>query len=275
VISRHIILLAFAWSIANAAAGGRVDVIEASILAQVGSPSSEESGITKVALDRLLARRDPAALLELARRFDNVVPKLEKQRIAVVLVSRAADDTRFLDFLLEEARRAIDSDMPFPLAFDGSGALLPKQYSPAFLRWTYGHGTTAELAATTALSGAPLDVMMLGLTRDSRARDLLLRGLESPNVLVAFRASWGLARIGDTAAASRVIAAAESAPRDAARLIGEALVLFDTPEAQTAAARFVDDPILLDSLRQNAKQQLEMNIGWALPAWNESATPQR
>jgi hypothetical protein len=226
-----------------------------------GPAAPEQPPVKSVALPELLRRNDPVALAELERRFAQGADTLQKQQIAVVLVRRLQQDQPYYDFLAGRAREAVESDMPFPMAVGPQGHFLPQQFAPAFLRWANEKGIRPDQAAAYALTVAPLDVLMLALTDDARARELLLRGLESHNYMVVYRAAWGLARLRDRSAIGPIVAAAEDAPADGGELIARALVLFDAPEAQAAAGRLIADQKVLEALRSRASQELAMNIG--------------
>lgn len=209
----------------------------------------------------LLARRDPEALAELERRFATGDDELERQQIASVLVRRLERDQPYFDFLAEKAKRAVESTMPFPFAFDLEGKAVRGRYSGAFLRWAQEQRIEPDTAAAYGVDRAPLDVLALALADDPRSRDLLLQAVASPNYMVAYHGAWGLARLRDAAAVPRIVEAAEAAPAEMGALLARALVLFDVPEAQAAAARLIGDEKLVAALRARARQQLEMNIG--------------
>jgi hypothetical protein len=213
-------------------------------------------------LDDLLVRDDAAALEELSKRFAETREKIQKQRIASVLVRRLDDDGQYWEFLARYAKAAVESDLPFPYAFDANGAALPEQYTPAFLRWANRAKVFPDQAAATAVNFAPLDVFIMALTDDPRGRDLLRTGVRSPNFMVVYRAAWGLARLRDLSAVPSIIETAEALPAQGGEMVARALVLFvDSPEAQAAVDRLIPDAPTRDALRARARQELQMNIG--------------
>lgn len=209
----------------------------------------------------LLGRRDPEALAELERRFSTSASEIERQQIASVLVRRLERDEPYFDFLAGEARRAVESSMPFPFAIDLEGRAVRGRYSGEFLRWADRERISPDSAAAYGMNEAPLAVLALALTDDPRAAGLLHRAVASPNTMVAYQGAVGLARLRDETAVPRIIAAAAEAPAELGALLGRALLLFDAPEAQAAAARLIGDEKLVAALRAQARQQLEMNIG--------------
>jgi hypothetical protein len=227
--------------------------------------SPERQELRGAALDDLFARGDSPAIAELGRRFSESADKIDKQRIACVLVRRLEDDRPYWEFLAGHARRAVESDMPFPYAFDAEGKVLPRQYAPAFLRWVNRARILPDEAAGNAVNIAPLDVFVLALTDDPRGRDLLRKGLASPNFMVVYRAAWGLARLRDSSAVPLIISAADAAPAQGGEMVARALLLFlDSPEAQAAANRLIKDEGEREALRARARQELQMNIGESL-----------
>ena len=233
-------------------------------LAAAGLAVAQE--LRETALNELLARDDAASIDELRRRFDVTTDTIERQRIASVLVRRLEDDLPYWAFLADRARQAVESEMPFPFAFDAEGKLVPKQYAPAFLQWANRARIAPDDAAGYAVNTAPLDVFLLALTDDPRGRDLLREGVDSPNFMVVYRAAWGLARLRDTAAVPAIVAAADALPAQGGQMVARALLLFlDSPGAQAAADRLIPDPRTREALRARARQELQMNIGEGRP----------
>jgi hypothetical protein len=212
-------------------------------------------------LDDLLKRRDAAAAGELERRFAALTDKIQKQRIAVVLLSRRQADQPYFDYLANFARRAVTSGAPFPYTYDRQGKIVPGEYSAALLNWAASEKAEPGAAAAKAFQEYPMDVYLLGLSGDQRAIPILLQGLEATNFLVIYRSAWGLARLRHVPAVRPIIAAADRQPEAGAQLIARTLVLFNDPEAQAAADRLIPDKQLLAALRSNTAQELNLNIG--------------
>ena len=155
--------------------------------------------------------------------------------------------------------------MPFPYAFDVEGHAQPGKYAAAFLRWANRSGVSPDEAAGYAMNVAPLDVFLMALTDDPRGRDLLRKGVASPNFMVVYRAAWGLARLRDRSAVPPIIAVADALPLQAGEMVARALLLFlDSPEAQAAADRLIKDEPVRVALRARARQELQMTIGASL-----------
>jgi hypothetical protein len=218
------------------------------------------AGGQRPSLDELLKRRDPAGLEELKRRFETAGTKVDKQKIAVVLVRRLEDDQPYFDFLAAQARQAVESDMPFPYEIDEQGKATPT-YSAAFLSWAARRKVNPDAAAAQAIRDFPMDVYLLALAEDPRSIRILLKGVESPNFMVAYRAAFGLAKLRVNDAVPLIARVAEEAPAQGRELIARTLVLFDSPQAQAAAERLIPDKRVLAALRAQARQELAANIG--------------
>jgi HEAT repeat protein len=224
-------------------------------------PGSTDPALARLPHAALLKRRDPAAVAEMERRFAALADPVQKQDIAVVLLSRRQADQPYFDFLAEPARRAVASTIPFPYTFGETGKEQAGQLSAALLNWAAGHHTDAASAAALAYQEYPADLFLLGLAADPRATAIFLQGLDSPNFLVVYRAAWGLARLRHRQAVPRIVAAADRWTGEASELVARTLVLFDDPAARAAAARLIRDPQLLAALRAEAAAELTFNVG--------------
>jgi hypothetical protein len=212
-------------------------------------------------LANLLKRQDAGAVVELGRRFAASAVKLDKQKIAEVLLSRRQGDQPYFDFLAGFARQAVASDAPFPYGFDAAGKLIPGKFSAEFLAWAAARKVEPANAVPKVFAEYPMDVYLLALTGDPRGTELLLKGLASPNFLVAYRSAFGLAKLQAKGAIPAIIAAADRAPGEGSELIARTLVLFEDPAAQAAAERLIKNKQLLQALRSNAQRELTLNIG--------------
>jgi hypothetical protein len=249
------ILLLGCWSLGTA--GGVSRAVAQTASAPPAGPRRSESED----LSDLLKRRDASAVAELKRRFAITADKTDKQKIAVILLSRQQGDQPYFDFLAGYARQAVASDAPFPYGYDAAGKLIPGKFSPQFLAWATEKKVAPESAVPKVFLEQPMDVYLLALTGDSRGTEIFLKGLDSPNFLVVYRSAFGLAKLRFKPAIPAIIKAAERVPGDGSELIARALVLFDDAEAQAAAERLIKDKQLLAALRGNAQRELTLNIG--------------
>jgi len=224
----------------------------------LGQENQASSDITPQELAQMVDRGDKRAIPALEKAFQKATDRIDKEGIAGSLVRLGDKNEIYCNFLAQYARAAVENDMPFPYEFDADGEIIgnpkdvPEKYAPDFLAWCKKHGEQTGSTAQQALYGLPVDLLALAATGDSRGSEILFRGLESRNYYVATFAARGLARLQDRRAIKPIIQACERAP-GMAEVIAEALVFFDDPEAQSAAARFIHNRKTLEAVRHKAK----------------------
>lgn len=194
------------------------------------------------------------AIPALKEAFERSSDKMQKQDIASALLSYGERDERYLDYLIQHAKAAIESDIPFPFSFDNQGRGIKGSFSPEFTAWAEENKVDPKSAAGTALYQLALDVRFLSEAGDSRAFDTLMKGLESHNYIVVIAAARGLARLQDKRAIKPIIETCRRVPAEAADGIARYLVYFDEPAAQAAAEKFVRSKTALNSVRKRAKE---------------------
>ena len=206
-----------------------------------------------------------------------------KRRIAGILVSIRVKDRVYFDYLVSEAKKALDNDMPWPTLYDEHGkvnqnTLMPatiewfkkhgedageeryasyKSANPEFLDWCIEHHQNPNEARFAAYYVIPDPWSDLAAAHDPRAYDLLVQGLHSHNLMIADAAARGLARLQDPRAIDELIATGRRAPGEARVGIVTALLYFSDPKAQAAAEEFSDvfaDRRSLGFLREKAKR---------------------
>ncbi|HYX51968.1 MAG TPA: hypothetical protein VE783_00850 [Candidatus Limnocylindrales bacterium] len=233
---------------ASAAAQGRGSVDEAI--------SEIKSGhVDPVVLQRLARAHAVEAINPLREQFARTQDDLLKDAIASTLVRLGVEDRSYWDYLEQNARKAIESDAPFPSAFDVQGHAIRKQLSPEFLEWAKRNQLDVQQAVTIQMQRMPAQVSFLAATRDPRATELLRRAMASRNYLVEAVAARGLASLQDSDSVSLIVTACRRAPSEAAELVARSLVFFQTPQAQSAAESFIQNPETLDQLRKLSKEK--------------------
>ena len=150
----------------------------------------------------LLKQGDRNAIPALERLFVRVEDDSQKQRIASLLVSIGDTNDIYFDYLADAARQAVESDIVYPLKFDGAGHAIRGEYGEEFLAWCDENSIEPDIASALAMRTYPAAVSMLGRTGDARAFDLLVRGLDSPNFIVVAQAAVALGRLGNVDAIS-------------------------------------------------------------------------
>ncbi|HEY1527944.1 MAG TPA: HEAT repeat domain-containing protein [Candidatus Angelobacter sp.] len=204
-----------------------------------------------------------------------------KRRIASILITLGIKDRVYFDYLVQEAKKGLNNEMPWPSAYDEHGRL-NKDVTQAFIGWCKKNGidpNDPHVASYRAADPEWLEWCMkrhlnlnnsryaayyeipdgwydLAATRDPRSYDLLIQGLHSHNLMIAATAAKGLARLQDPRAIDELIATGRRVPGEARYGIAEALLYFPDPKAQAAAEEFadvLDDKKLFDYKRAEAK----------------------
>jgi len=189
----------------------------------------------------LIARAGAAeATPALEEQFSRVQDPLLKRKIAAGLVRLGEKDDTYWEFLLKEAKVAIDSDAPNFMSYDSAGKATGGP-SPEFEAWLKSRGAVdIDSAAQDSIYWSPGRVILLGWSRDPRAVPYLRQALSSPNYMIEIAAAKGLAEIGDENSIPLIINACQKAPKEVAEAMAESLVYFDDEAAQSAVDRFID-----------------------------------
>jgi len=212
-----------------------------------------------------LLRGDPGAVSLDKQIFALTDEAKIKRRIASILITLGIKDRVYFNYLVQEARKGLENEMPWPSAYDERGRL-NKDITPAFIAWCKEQGidpNDPHYASYRAANPIWLKWCMkrhlnlnnsryaayyeipdgwydLAAARDPRAYDLLIEGLHSHNLMIAATAAKGLARLQDPRAIDELIATGRRVPGEARYGIAEALLYFSDPKAQAAAEELSD-----------------------------------
>jgi PBS lyase HEAT-like repeat-containing protein len=230
-----------------------------------------------------LLRGEPKAVANAKEIFRLSSDAMVKRRTAGVLITVGVTDRIYFEYLVSEAKKALDNPMPWPTAYDDHGRI-NQNVTPAFIAWCKKQGiddaNDPKLAAYRASDPVFLEWTMkrhlnlnntryaayyeipipwydLAAARDPRAYDLLVQGLHSHNLMIASVAAKGLAKLQDPRAIDVLITVGRRVPGEARAGIMEALLYFDDPKAQAAAeelADVLDNKHLFELIRANAKK---------------------
>lgn len=179
-----------------------------------------------------------------------------KQRFASILLSIGVKDQIYYDYLVSEAQKALDSDMPWPTLYDEHGNKRSKTIDtldPAFLKWCKEHHQDPRSAFDAAYYEIPVPWYYLAAAGDARAYPLLIQGLHSHNFMIQAWASSGLAKLQDPRAIDEIIGAVQKAPVETHDAVAKALLHFRDPKAQSAADNLITNKEYLEVLRQEIK----------------------
>ena len=226
----------------------------AGIVAQDSKPVAPPSAQSDE-LSALLATRDPRAVPLLEKQFAATNDPRAKQKTALMLVVLGVPDRTYYDFLAEPATRAIANARPFPLGFDDQGQIVPKVLTDEFRQWCATRGLNPETEASEAIYGSTIDVATLAHAGDPRSKELFLRGLDSPNPMIAQASATGLARLGAQDAIPRLLAKIEKSPAAVAQLLAVALATFDDPRAAAAEKYLGSRELFLEIQRQASAER--------------------
>ena len=215
----------------------------------------KQGQFTPATVNRIVQLRGVQAIPVLREQFSVHADTLTRQALASGLVRLGDSDQVYWDFLVDHARVAIESDAPFPIAFDSQGKLVPKQLSPEFVAWAKANNLQPESASSVHMYALPIDVTFLAVTGDARGLALLRKGLSSRNYLVQAVAAKGLAKLQDRDSVPAIIEACRKAPAQVSELIARALVFFDDVRATGASETFITDRQVLAELRRLSREK--------------------
>ncbi|MDA0204835.1 MAG: hypothetical protein O2795_05745 [Acidobacteria bacterium] len=163
---------------------------------------------------RIMANPQERAVPALQRAFESVATEPQKQWLAVALVRSGADSAEPLDYLIEEARKTIDSAAPSPIAFDEFGGLDRENLNPAFLEWCLERGLDPNREASNQIYTIPRALQFLEYTGSPEVRPVLIAALSTDNSFLVIHAARALLAIAGSGAVSAVSARADASPRD-------------------------------------------------------------
>jgi hypothetical protein len=189
-------------------------------------------------VERLAAARATEALPLLEEKFARTQNIYDKAHIASALVRLGDRSDLYWQYLVARAEAAIDNDAPDFMIYDAEGKAHAGP-SPEFASWAASHHLAQSEAGEEHVYWLPGVVGLLGITGDPRAVPLLRRALKSPNHMIQIAAAMSLAEMQEKDSVPLIIDACRQSPAEVASTIARALIYFDSPEAQSAADRFM------------------------------------
>jgi len=192
-------------------------------------------------VNRLRQIGDPLAIPKLEQAYRKSGSADDRLMIASALVSLRADDPTYFNLLKTQAESVFMDAPPFPVLVDEAGELAPNL---AYSEWVEQSGVPQADLQRRVMREDPARILALGMAADPRAIPILLKGLESPNPMVAAFAARGLARLQERSAIPHIVRSAESRPRLAGEPIAQWLYFFEDADATAAANRLIADPEL-------------------------------
>jgi hypothetical protein len=164
-----------------------------------------------------------------------------KEWIAGELVRLGARDDVYWNFVVNEARKTLESDAPDFMNLDPQSPS-PAGPSPEFVAWAKAHNFSMESVSYEAVY--PIKLGPLIRTGDARAIPLLRRGLLAPNHQVEAASAMGLVILKDRDSIPLIVQACKRAPAAAAPAIAMSLLQFHDAEAQSAAEPYLTQDMM-------------------------------
>lgn len=189
-------------------------------------------------VERLAESKAVEAIPMLEQKFFRTADPLDKAHVASALVRLGDKNDTYWNFLLEQATKAVESDVPSFYIYDANGKAAGGP-SPAYIAWATAHNLPPN-ETEQPMYMIPGAVALLGITADPRGVPILRRGLLSRNYQIEIVAAMSLAQVGDKNSIPFIIKASEKAPAEVASVLAESLVYFDDPQAQRAVDKFID-----------------------------------
>lgn len=202
------------------------------------------------AISRLAASGDARAEAVLRKVFTRADQKAAKQVAASWLVKMDRSDRAHFDLLVGYARSAVESDVPFPGAFDDNGQLIRHRVSEEFIEWCKDRHLDPQVVAQRSVYAYAADVKHLARAEDERAVPILTQGLKSPNYLIVVASAQGLALLKESRALPEILQAVDRVPMDIRRGLALTLLVFDDPVAQATAEKYIGDRVKVRELRK-------------------------
>lgn len=157
----------------------------------------------------------------------------DRQILASALVRLRDPDDRYWNALRDQASVALDDDIPDSYFSVSQNRMV--LHSPELQAWANAHNVSFETASYDAWIAYPGRILSLASTGDGRAITLLRKSLTSRNFLIVAFAAKGLALLSDESSIHQIISDAGKAPEQYRSVVAQALVYFDTEQAQRAA----------------------------------------
>ncbi len=223
-----------------------------------GTAVAEDSRLTE--LTRALRDGSEAAARELEGLFSSPsINPTDRQRIAWLLVTSGNRDDTYIKFLIEQAEKAIEDPMPSPFRIV-DGMIIVGEYNERFVAWCSSEGIPLTDAVRRATEELPTAILWLVRAADSRAFDVLMRGLNHPNPLISAQSAHGLGLIGDPRAVGPLKEVARKAPKGNELLYARALAYFDDEEATRLGAELLGGETRFLELRERVRRERRSTV---------------
>jgi len=178
------------------------------------------------------AARDGSAAIPVLTAFFARAKDIDaKQQAASNLVILGDKEPLYWNFLMEQARAAVESNPPFPSMFAKQPSQGQAGMSPEMAAWVKARGLAPEAAMEVALT-LNWRLIRMARTGDPRGAPVLERALDSRSIFFKATAVMGFAAARQVSAIPLILNECKRSPtQDDARLIAAGLPFFHDPEA--------------------------------------------
>jgi hypothetical protein len=209
-------------------------------------------------IERQPVTRETLPALEAA--FSRGGSKHDLQRIAATIIRLGDKSERYYDYLAEFAREAIKDATPIFVSYDSEGHSIRGKLDPGFENWCALNGKDPMAIVAAQMGEQPGDVLTLARVNDTRSRDLLRSGLESPNPLVVAYSIQGLGRIQDWDAVPLIEKASRRLNPGEHLTLAMQLPWLTSPQADRLLRELVPDSNLRDDLTRDVRRMQAIEI---------------
>ena len=164
----------------------------------------------------------------------------------------------YWDFLLQQAKLAIENDAPSPRCFAPANCM--SGHPAEYVAWARAHNVTEGSQAEMELNWLLEERVQL-VFDDPRGIPLLREALKSPNIDVVWAGADGLTRAHDKDSIPLIVEACKRVPAEEVRLIAHTLREFQRDPEARAAAQAAEEQCLpppdpIEALKRNNEDSM-------------------
>ena len=207
-----------------------------------------------------LLHGNPGAVANAKKAFELSNDPLLKQRLASILLAVGVKDKSYQIYLEHAAREALADKTPWPICYRDKEKY---DWNPVFLEWCKKRDLDPLETLKRVHYEVPAPWTYLAAAGDPAFYKLLIEGLSSQNQYIVAMAARGLAKLQDSGAVDSLIAAGRRALPEGRFGIGESLLYFQDPKAQSAADEFLAATVTkehAENLRKAAREKGLKNL---------------
>jgi hypothetical protein len=204
------------------------------------------------AIRGLSGKSDPRIIAAFETAFDRTRDPDEKRTLAFNMASRGVGGEKYVSYLIELAKVAVEDDAPSYFSYSSEGKIVKSTVNQEFVIWCGDRGLELAECVRNHVSVGTGDVVNVAMLGDNRAEDVLRKGLGSPNISIAYASACGLGVLSKEDAVPAILKRIAALPEDAAKALAMSLALFATSSADIALQRYVPDAKQRQRLREES-----------------------